>query len=229
MDEIDWTMRHEADMRDRIVATYYGYTVGLAKRQIKKLPTNADRESMISAALDGLLMAIDSFDGGVKAKFKTFAGHRIRGAMIDALRRDDHLARTDRNLVKKRIEVVTRLTQSLGRYPTSEEIMAEAGWDDEQYRHSLTQLPCKLDEMTPVPCVRNSRPIKLPIEQSEHFRDFTRGIDMDSQTLLYLYYYKNATMKLIGTALGLSESRVSQMHSQLIENFQALGKERFLA
>lgn len=228
MEEIDWSRRHEAAIRDRIVATYYGYTLGLAKRQIKKLSANVDRESMFSAALQGLLGAIDSFDGGIKATFKTFAGHRIRGSMLDALRGDDHLTRTDRKLVKKRIEVASRLAQSLSRVPTAEEIMAEGGWDAEQYRRSLTKQPCNL-ETAIVHCPPKTPPTKLSIEHSEHFRDFTRGIDMDGQTLLYLYYYKSATMREIGSALGLSESRVSQMHSQLIETFQTLGKERFFA
>ena len=225
---IDWSRRHEAETRERIVAKYYDYTLGLAKRMSAKLPAHVDRDAMVSAALFGLLNAINTFDGGVKANFRTYAAFRIRGAMCDALRSDDHLSRTVRKLVTKRIDVVRRLTQTFGRPPTAEEIMAETGWTQEQFRHSLSNQPANIEVVDMAP-KKVKQKHNLASEHSDRFREYTRGIDMDGQTLLYLYYYKNTTMKLIGAVLGLSESRVSQMHSQLIKEFQERGKERFMA
>lgn len=225
---IDWNRRHEADMQDRIVAQYYDYTLHIARRRIAKLPAHVDPDAMVSAALFGLLNAINAFDGGVKAKFRTYAAFRIRGAMCDALRSYDHLSRTDRKLVTKRHDVVGQLTQAFGRPPTDEEIVAETGWTQEQFRHSLSRQPANIEDVILVP--KNVKQThKLAIERSDRFREYARGIDMDGQTLLYLYYYKNATMKMIGDVLGISESRVSQMHTQLIKEFQERGKERFTA
>lgn len=223
---IDWSRRHEAETRDRIVAKYYDYTLDLADRMRAKLPAHADRDAMVSAALVGLLNAITGFDGGVKSNFKTYASYRIRGAMRDALRSADHLSRTDRKLVLKRKDAVHRLTQALGRPPTDEEIRSETGWTLPQLRHSASIQPSNIDDVFITPRVTAT---KLAIEQSDQFRAFARGIDLDGQTLLYLYYYKNASMKSIGAVLGVSESRVSQMHSQLIKEFQSRGKERCLA
>ena len=63
----------------------------------------------------------------------------------------------------------------------------------------------------------------------ERFREFARGIDMDGQTLLYLYYYKGTPMAVIAQALGVSKSRVSQKHAEVLKQFERLGKEHFLA
>ena len=228
-DEIDWSRRHEADMLDLIVKTYHDFTINLAKRKCKRLPACADKDAMVSAATAGLLQAIRKFDGGDKANFKTFATHRIRGAMCDALRNADNLGRLDRNLVKDRAIVTEELTKELGRPPTGEEIIAKTGWTEKQYLRSIKNGKPGDIENKQIAIKTETKQIKLPIEQSERFREFARGVDMDGQTLLYLYYYKGVTMSQIGQVLGLSESRISQKHSELLKEFQHRGKEHFVA
>lgn len=228
-DEIDWSRRHEADMLDKIVNTYRGFTINLAKRKSKKLPSCVDLDTMISAAMTGLLNAIDKFDGGDKANFMTFATHRIRGAMCDALRNADNLGRIDRNLVKRRSAATEELTKELGRPPTGEEILAKTGWTQKQYLRSMRNGKSADIADKQIAIKSDTKRIKLPIEDSERFRQFARGIDMDGQTLLYLYYYKGTPMAVIAQALGVSKSRVSQKHDELLKEFERRGKEHFLA
>lgn len=227
-DEIDWSRRHEAETRTRIVDTYYEFMIRLVIRKISKLPACVDHDAMLSAASLGLLSAVDTFDGE-KAGFKTHARYRIIGAMCDALRNADTLGRRDRNLVKQRAKITEQLTKALGRPPTAEEIRAKAEWTGEEYRRSLQNgKPSDIADKQ-IAIKSDTKRIKLPIEDSERFRQFARGIDMDGQTLLYLYYYKGTPMAVIAEALGVSKSRVSQKHDELLKEFERRGKEHFLA
>jgi RNA polymerase sigma factor for flagellar operon FliA len=225
-DGIDWSRRHEAKTRARIVDSYYEFMIRLVKRKIRKLPACCDQDAMLSAASLGLLAAIDTFDGD-KAAFKTHAHYRIIGAMCDALRNSDTLGRNDRSLVKKRAMATEQLTKALDRPPTAEEIMAKMGWTEKQYRRSL-QLgkPSDIADKQ-IATKSTTKQVRLLIEDSERFREFTRGISMDGQTILYLYYFKQASMIQIAEVLGVSKARVSQMHGELLKELKAKGKEHF--
>lgn len=225
-DGIDWSRRHEAETRARIVDTYYQFMIRLVNRKIRKLPACADHDAMLSAASLGLLAAIDTFDG-TKAAFKTHAQYRIIGAMCDSLRNLDTLGRNDRALVKKRAMVTEQLTKALDRPPTAEEIIAKMGWTEKQYRRSLQHgKPSDITDKQ-IAIKSKTKQAKLPIEDSDRFRELTRGIHLDGQTMLYLYYYKGATVIQIADVLGVSKAWVSQMHAELLKEFERRGKKHF--
>ena len=100
--EVDWSKRNEPAMRDRIVAQYFDFAIAMARRKLKKLPSSVDPHGIESAALDGLLYSIERFDVTKGMAFTTFASYRIRGAILDSLRKDDHLSRTSRSVSTKR-------------------------------------------------------------------------------------------------------------------------------
>lgn len=229
--EIDWSKRDEPDMRDRIVATYYSFAIASSKRAIRKFANKGvqlDLHAVESAALDGLLAAIPLFDVARKIKFTTYAGVRIRGAILDAARRSDPLSRRARKFSYRRERAMRDLAQQLGRTPTVDEVIAASGLTAEQIAESsmtLQSIDHELYRGDDNRSVSNHQLLGKPaqiggLEEADSFREFCRGIDLESQTLLYLYYYRNARMKEIGQVLGLSESRISQMHSSLLSQFR---------
>lgn len=229
---IDWSKRHDRSMQAIIVDRYYDYTMGIAERVFSTLPTSIDHDALRSAAWDGLLRAIERFDEGHNANFKTYAAIRIRGAMLDSLRNTDQMPRSMRNLQKRRKRAYELLSQRLGRRPTQDEIMAEARITLEQYRLSVVaansgnsaaygdnETTANANRLTTVMDTMAAPMQDLDIDQGT-FREFLKGIDLDGQTILYLYYYRRSTMATIAAAMSLSESRVSQIHSQLLSQLR---------
>jgi RNA polymerase sigma factor for flagellar operon FliA len=226
---LDWSRRHEPEVRDAIVAEYFDMCMAMVKRKIKRLSTVVDRAGIESAALLGLLQAIDGFKPEKGFLFKTYAVHRIRGAMIDACRDQDHMPRLGRQRVTKQKLAESRLAAELGRKPTYDEVLHEADLTtddvlhDKKHNVSLQTLRGRIEAEK-----KRAHDPASSFLQSDAFRDFTRGIDIEGQTILYLYFYREATMSLIGKALGLSESRVSQIMANLLRRYRELGQERLL-
>jgi RNA polymerase sigma factor for flagellar operon FliA len=203
--------------------------MAMVQRKLKRLSPTADRDGVESAALGGLLQAIDKFQPERGFLFKTYAVHRIRGAMIDACRDQDHMSRLGRQRVTKQKAAETRLLTELGRKPTYDEVLYEADLTTEDVLHDKKH-PISLQSKRGEILFKSlgSDGLTSPFLQSDTFRDFTRGIDIEAQTILYLYFYRQASMSLIGKALGLSESRVSQIMAKLLGDFRQRGKERLL-
>jgi RNA polymerase sigma factor FliA len=226
---LDWSRRHEPEVREAIVAEYLDLCMAMVQRKLKRLSPSADRDGVESAAMAGLLQAIDKFQPERGFLFKTYAVHRIRGAMIDACRDQDHMPRLGRQRVTKQKAAETRLLAELGRKPTYDEVLYEADLTTEDVLHDKKH-PVSLQTVRGRIEAEKKRfhdPTSSFL-QSDAFRDFTRGIDMEGQTILYLYFYREATMSLIGKALGLSESRVSQIMANLLRRYRELGQERLL-
>lgn len=228
--EVDWSKRNEPAMRDRIVAQYFDFAIAMARRKLKKLPSSVDPHGIESAALDGLLYSIERFDVTKGMAFTTFASYRIRGAILDSLRKDDHLSRTSRSVSTKRRMGEESLSHSLGKKPNDDEACAHAGLSTKQL---MLDVRAPIDiESEAVRFARARKATKPDPDtsffRSDAFRHFTRGLDLEGQTILYLYYFRQATMKNIAIALGLSESRVSQLHSHLLARIRSLGKERII-
>lgn len=237
-EHIDWSRKDEPEMRARIVKEYYSFAVAMARRKVKKLPSSVDGHSLEAAAVDALIKSIDRFKPQRGYAFLTYVSHRIRGAMLDALRNADHLSRTARSIERRYHASEESLSHQLSRSPTTDEVLADAGLDSEQMtrvvghsqdidseysRGHETGKSSRHDRTRS----RKSDP-DTELFRSEAFRHLARGLDMEEQTILYLYYYRQATMKTIGVAMGISESRVCQIHSTVLLRIRRLGKDRLL-
>ncbi len=198
------------------------------------LPKHCDYDALVSAGHLGSLSAIDSFDPSKGHAFGTYAPWRIRGAMLDELRKSD-IGRSVRRIVTDRLQAEQDLWHELGRMPTQDEVCQRLGWDQRQYLLSTRRAQSSIDivvnrrggETRP----RYARDLIVTPTGRDFdavFREVTRGLNIQEQTLLYLYYWCGTPMKLTGQAMGLSESRVSQMHSALIEKLKVSGGERFV-
>jgi RNA polymerase sigma factor for flagellar operon FliA len=207
------------------------------------LPNVVDINDLISAGIVGLIEAIGKFDPGRQIKFETFCAQRVRGAMFDYLRRCDWVPRQIRSKAHKLAARRNTLASKLERPPSESEMAEELGMNIEEYL-SLAESLCIKDQVSiegyqvdasRYDCVlqmemaadtRTQHPL-TNLQRLELRQAAERGLSEKEKTVLIMYYYDQLTMKEIGSVLGISESRVCQIHSQLLKflrrKFEDLG------
>ncbi len=220
------------ELRNELVVYYWPLVRYTAERLHSKLVDEVDVEDLNSAGFWGLKEAVEAFDPGRGVKFETYCVQRIRGAMLDELRKQDwapRLVRARQTQVEKLTET---LTHRLGYKPSLEEIAQELGETENDAGKvmrdaedvGMIYLSRKCFETDSSKDVREVDVLIDPRQvdpvlnaQRRDIKDLlTRGLSRSERLILILYYFENMTMKEIGIALDLSESRVSQMHSSII-------------
>lgn len=214
----------------------YLYLVKYSADRIRaKLPDKIDVDDLIQAGIFGLMDAIDAFDPDRGVKFETYCSPRVRGSILDELRSMDWVPRLVRSRAHQLEQAVQTLRAELGRMPSEEELSEELGLDDQEFHRlqrdanaiGLISLNNKFgdsddDGMSEVDVIED-RKSKDPLERS-HRDDlkalFSKGLTRAERLIVLLYYYEEMTMKEIGLTLDLSESRVSQMHSAILERLK---------
>ncbi len=229
-----WARRDEPDAKSELYRRHESYLVGMIEHVVSKLPNFVDIDNLRGAAHVGIVKAMASFDPERGVEFTTYVGLRIRGAILDELRNAD-VSRKVRVSVKNRMQAEYELAVELGREPTVDEVCKRLGWDNRQYILSTR----RADEAFSVVLARRGRsldrpqtaddlmPVNIDRDGYAVFRELTYGMSIEEQTLLFLLYWKNNRMKDVGQVLGLSESRVSQLHSQLIARLKDRGRDYF--
>ena len=236
------------DLRDRLVEFYLdlGLVRRAAKRMARNLPSQVDPDELLSAGAFGLLSAVERFDPSRDIKFETFATQPIRGAMIDYLREIDHLSRVARARSNKLIKATDRLRMKLGRTPGEEEIRRQLDVSREtmlrmnQSSREGMNLSLEhryrsrhgngggdgfatLDTLAADDAAANS----LRIAMKQDVRDWiVKGLSRRHRLIVVLYYYEDMSMREIGETLGMSESRISQVHATIIERLQRRLRDR---
>ena len=198
-----------------------------------RLPASVELDDLIQAGTIGLLEAVGRFDASQGASFATFASQRIRGAMLDELRSRDWLPRSVRRNARMVDEAVRRLEQQLGRTVEENEIATELGMELEEYRQLLSDtnsgnlLPFEmLLEEGAEPGVEDTSqdtPLKqfLAGEKRDQLVAGIEALPEREKLLMALYYQEELNLKEIGAVLGVTESRVSQLHSQAVSRLRA--------
>jgi len=231
------------DLRNRLVERYLPLVKYNGERIWSRLPDGVELDDLISAGVFGLMDAIKAFDMGRGVKFETYCVPRIRGAMLDELRSMDWVPRLVRSKASKLNEGIKQLEASLGRSPTEielaekmeisvqelEKMMSDANavglislnkkWYETDSYKDVREIDILEDKKGEDPTRR--------IQKSDLMRLVTKGLNRNERLIIILYYYEEMTMKEIGSTLDLSESRVSQMHSAIVQRLQnQLGRRR---
>jgi RNA polymerase sigma factor for flagellar operon FliA len=221
--------------REAVIKEYAPMVKYVANRIAMRLPPHVEVDDLISVGVLGLIDAIDKYDSTRGAKFKTYAEFRVRGAILDELRSMDWVPRSVRQKASSMDGVVQKLQNKLGRRPEDDEIAKEMGV-------SLDELFTTLNETKSMP-ILSLEDLGIAKESGEQqsLLDCLAGKnDVDPQThirlvelkeiiskaidtlpekerlMISLYYYEELTMKEIGEVLGVTESRVSQIHSKAV-------------
>jgi RNA polymerase sigma factor for flagellar operon FliA len=234
------TAKQLAERRQEYAAKFFPYIEKVARRLARRLPAHVEIDDLISSGVIGLMEAAERFDPKRLDRFEAFAEFRIRGAMLDDLRSRDTLSRDMRRLSNELREATRKLESQLGRTPDQQEIAETLGVDiDELYARQQKLSGSSvvgIDDAGPDFLERTSDDSAPdPFEVTAHRETLERlvaGIETlpeKMQQVLALYYIENLNLKEIGTVLGVTESRVCQIHGEatrrLRENLSELGDE----
>ncbi len=233
----------DQELRNRLVETYLPLVKYNGERIWARLPEGVELDDLISAGIFGLMDAITAFDLSRGVKFETYCVPRIRGAMLDELRTMDWVPRLVRSKASKLNAAIKSLETRLGRHPTEielaekmeitvkelEKMMVDANavnlislnkkWYETDSYKDVREIDILEDKKGEDPTRR--------VHQNDLMRLVTKGLNRNERLIIILYYYEELTMKEIGATLHLSESRVSQMHSSIVQRLQnQLGRRR---
>ena len=230
------------DARNRLMEYYLPIVKYTAERMRTKLPDEVDVDDLISAGIFGLMDAINAFDVNRGFKFETYCGPRIRGAILDELRAMDWVPRLVRSRSSKLHHATQTLEAELGRKPNEKELAERMKISLKEFRKlnddahvtgtvSLNRKWFENDsnrEVTEIDVLDDKRsedPVN--IAQRKDIKELaTRGLNRAERLVILLYYFEEMTMREIGEALELSESRVSQMHSDILKRIRGQLEKR---
>jgi RNA polymerase sigma factor for flagellar operon FliA len=222
--------------REQLVLAYAPLVKFVAGRMATGLPDHVEETDLISYGLLGLISAIERFDPGRAIKFETFAINRIKGSIIDELRSLDWVPRSVRARAREVERVNARLEHELHRAPTDAEMAAALETTVEEFQSSLVQIAnssiIALDELWTLSDASGDRVSLLDTIQDPHAVDPARVLDRADtkdrlaeaigrlpereKLVVALYYYESLTLREIGEVLGVTESRVSQLHTKAV-------------
>ncbi len=231
--------------RDQLISEYLPYVKRIVQRLAVHLPSTVDIDDLMNVGVIGLIQAVDRYDPRRDNKFMTYAIFRIKGAVLSELRARDFLSRSNRRKIRELESVYLRLEQKLGREADDREIAKELGVDLEQvYRTkqmssisfiSLEELgiSSRDEKEKLLSYLINNEDDALAMtklkELKEAMAEAIRQLPEKERLVISLYYLDELTMKETGKVLGITESRVSQIHSQAILHLRTkLRKQKLL-
>jgi RNA polymerase sigma factor for flagellar operon FliA len=228
-------------IRDRLIVTYAPLVKYVAGRLGSGLPAHVDDEDLVSYGLLGLIGAIERYDPDRDVKFETYAIARIRGAIIDELRALDWVPRSVRSRARDIERAIAELEGKLGRAPTDDEIAQKLGVSEEELNESLSEISrssiAALDELWTIsgtsgdqvalidtiedPEAPDPQGSLSQTELREAIADAIARLPEREKLVVTLYYYEELTLREIGEVLGVTESRVSQLHTKAVLRLKA--------
>ena len=215
----------------------------IAKKIAIRLPANIDMEDLVSSGVIGLMDAIDKYDPTRDNKFKTYAEFRIRGSILDELRAQDWVPRSIRDKAKILEKAYSCLETELGRTPTEKEVAERLGLNLNAFHNLLNQarpvnILC-IDEISSFNNMdQKSLHNALKKDKDPFFHLNIKSIKTSikkcieelperQRIVLSLYYYEGFNLRKIGAVLGVTESRVSQLHAQAIKRLKTKLRQNF--
>ena len=212
----------EKDLRDRLVLQYAPLVKYVAGRVRSGLPASVDQGDLVSDGVIGLMDAIDKFEPDRGLQFQTYAVPRIRGAIVDGLRKSDWVPRSVREKIRDINAAQVTLEKRLGRSPDDAEVAAELGVSVEDLRATYSKISytnvVSIDEMgigdDSAPVAPATAAFDSEDDIPDGFLAAVHELPERDRVVVALYYWEGLTLAEIGQVLGVSESRVSQLHSR---------------
>lgn len=223
------------ELREQIILEYAPLVKVVAGRLSMYLGYNVEYDDLVSYGIFGLIDAIDKFDMDKEVKFETYASLRIRGAILDQIRKMDWIPRTVRQKQKKIDEAIKRVEMKTGKTALDEEVAKELGVSGEELIEWQSQLKVtnvvSLNEFIeqgsePVMDARHNSHFIQPEEQvqetelKEKLQEAMEQLTEKEKKVILLYYYEDLTLKEISKVLEVSESRISQLHTKALSKMQ---------
>lgn len=233
-----WEMyqtKQTPELREQIILEYAPLVKVVAGRLSMYLGYNVEYDDLVSYGIFGLIDAIDKFDMDKEVKFETYASLRIRGAILDQIRKMDWIPRTVRQKQKKIDEAIKRVEMQTGKTALDDEVARELGISGDELLEWQSQLKVtnvvSLNEFIeqgsePVMDARHNSHFIQPEEQvqetelREKLQEAMEQLTEKEKKVILLYYYEDLTLKEISKVLEVSESRISQLHTKALSKMQ---------
>lgn len=219
---------------ERLVTQYASLVKRIAYHIMSRLPPSVQVDDLIQAGMIGLLEAARNYDAGQGASFETYAGIRIRGAMLDEIRKGDWAPRSVHRKARQVAEAVRDIENATGRDARDHEVAKALGMSLDEYHKTLQDANgCRLLSFEEMGAGEDSISMRLGRSDGSPFEgvqreDFKRslaeaiaGLPDRERLVLTLYYDEDLNLREIGAVIGVSESRVSQIHSQALLRLQS--------
>ncbi|MDE6640891.1 MAG: FliA/WhiG family RNA polymerase sigma factor [Acetatifactor sp.] len=233
----DYSKTKSSEAREKLILEYASLVKVVAGRLSMYLGYNVEYDDLVSYGIFGLIDAIDKFDCFKEVKFETYASLRIRGAILDQIRKMDWIPRTIRQKQKKIETVMREVEQATGHAATDEEIAAGLGISEDEYLEwqsqmkitgvvSLNEYMEQGSDVSQDYGRHTTSRFEAPeerIEKEELTKVLGEALQLlteKEQKVITLYYYEELTLKEISSILEVSESRVSQLHTRALQKMK---------
>ena len=230
-----YQIKQTPELREQIILEYAPLVKVVAGRLSMYLGYNVEYDDLVSYGIFGLIDAIDKFDMDKEVKFETYASLRIRGAILDQIRKMDWIPRTVRQKQKKIDEAIKKVEMQTGKTARDEEVARELGvtgdelteWQSQLKVTNIVSLNEFIEQGTePVMDARHNSHFIQPEEQvqetelREKLQEAMEQLTEKEKKVILLYYYEDLTLKEISRVLEVSESRISQLHTKALSKMQ---------
>ena len=224
------------DIREKLILEYAPLVKLVAGRLSMYLGYNVEYDDLVSYGIFGLIDAIDKFDSMKEVKFETYASLRIRGAILDQIRKMDWIPRTIRQKQKKIDAAIKEIEINTGRAATDEEIAASLGISEDDYQGWQSQMKITgvvslnefMESGSEIPAQQsNQHRFEEPeevVEKEELKKVLAQALELlteKEKKVILLYYYEDLTLKEISHVLEVSESRISQLHTRALQKMKS--------
>ena len=234
----EWRENKSVRAKDLILGEYAGLVKQTALRVAIGLPGHVELDDLVGSGAFGLIRAVESFDPGREVKFETYAAHKIRGAILDELRNLDWVPRSVRQKARELQKTYANLSVRLGRMPYDDEVAEQLGLSIAQFEELLGEVApltvLSLDEQESItgdghtlaetvadPQAVDALEALDDRERRSILREAIAGLPETERLVVSLYHYEELNFKEIGKVMGITESRVCQIHSKAMLKLRA--------